>query len=319
MNRWLTCCKDHLKIAVLTTSVLITGASGLIGTRLTEMFLQKGYRVAHLGRTRRNGPVPSFVWDIAKQTIDPEALSGIDTIIHLAGAGVADQRWTPARKKEIMDSRVLSTELLYQSLKSIPNEVRSVVGASAIGYYGFGPGHELLNEDSVPGNDFLSQVVVAWEQKMDQVITLQKRVAKIRIGIVLSERGGALMEMARPVRFGVGSSLGKGTQMVSWIHIDDLCRLFIKATDDQSMEGAYNGVAPNAVTNRDLTKAIAQVLHRPLWAPAVPGFVLHILLGEMADLIIQGSNVSAARTLQSGFQYAFTDVTSAVKDLLARA
>ena len=302
----------------MTTSVLITGATGLIGTRLTQMLLQKGYRVSHLGRSKRNGAIPSFVWDISKQYIDPQALAGVHVIVHLAGAGVADQRWSPQRKKEILNSRIESTELLYQSLKAIPNEVHTFVGASAIGYYGFNLSDDLLNEDSMPGRDFLSTVVVAWEQKLEQLTHLKKRLAKIRIGIVLSEQGGALAEMSRPVRLGIGAPLGTGKQMVSWIHIEDLCRLFIKVIEDPNMHGAYNGVAPRAVTNAALTKAIARTLHRPLWLPPIPGFVLHLLIGEMADLIVQGSNISATRTLQSGFQFEFTDVNKAVEDLLAR-
>lgn len=302
----------------MTTSVLITGASGLIGTRLTEMLLQKGYRVVHLGRSKRNVGIPSFVWDFQKQTIDPEALSGVHTIIHLAGAGVAEQRWNKRRKKEILDSRIDSTELLYQSLKKIPNEVHSVIAASAIGYYGFGLSHDLLGEEAPPGQDFLSTVVVAWEQKLDQLINLGKRIAKIRIGIVLSEQGGALAEIARPVKFGIGAPLGTGKQMVSWIHIDDLCRLFIRAIENPEMQGTYNGVAPRAVTNEELTKAIARTLHRPLWLPPIPGFALHILIGEMADLVIHGSNVSASKTMQAGFQFEFTDINLAVKDLLSR-
>lgn len=301
----------------MATSVLITGASGLIGSRLTEMLLQKGYRVAHLGRSKRNGAVPSFIWDIRKQSMDPDALSGVQIIIHLAGAGVADKRWTNDRKKEILDSRIESTELLYQSLKNIPNEVQTIVGASAIGYYGFGLSHDLLSEESGPGKDFLSTVVVAWEQKLDQLISLSKRVAKIRIGIVLSEQGGALTEMSRPVKYGIGAPLGTGKQMVSWIHMNDLCHLFIKAVEDQNMQGAYNAVSPHAVTNAELTKAIARTLHRPLWLPPIPAFVLHLLIGEMADLLIQGSNVSAAKVQQAGFQFEFTDVNLAVKDLLS--
>jgi uncharacterized protein (TIGR01777 family) len=260
--------------------------------------------------------VPSFVWDVDNKKLDPAALEGIDAIIHLAGAGVADQRWSRERKQEIMLSRTRSSILLYETLKTYTHQVKTVVSASAIGFYGFSLDNTLLTEASKPGTDFLSKVVIRWENEVDSISTLGIRVARIRIGIVLSDKGGALKEMARPVRWGVGSPLGTGKQIVSWIHLDDLCGMFIKAVEDVTMSGAYNAVAPYPVTNREMTNAIANVLHRSLWLPPVPGFVLSMLVGEMAEIVLNGSNVSSERIQKTGFKFQFPQLTEALKDLL---
>lgn len=298
--------------------VLITGASGLVGSRLTELLLSKKMEVVHVGRTKRNGSVPSFAWDVDKQQMDAKALAGVDTIIHLAGAGVADKRWTPTRKKEILDSRVQSTRLLYQILKEEKHSVKNIVSASAIGYYGFGLSDQLFTEDSQPGTDFLASVTTEWEKEVDAIRELEIRVVKIRIGIVLSNKGGALKEMARPIQFGVGAPLGTGQQVMSWIHIDDLCEMFCKAIEDRSLTGAYNGVAPNPVTNAELTKAIASVLKKPLWLPNVPPFVLRLLVGEMADIVVNGSKVSAEKILATRFKFQYSQIDDALRNLLIK-
>lgn len=300
----------------MATSILITGASGLVGTRLTELLLQKGYHVAHLGRSKKKGTVPSFVWDVDKKMVDPDALDGVDMIIHLAGAGVADQRWSTQRKQEIQLSRTRSSALLYETLKTRTHKVKALISASAIGFYGFSLNSTLFTEASKPGTDFLSSVVVRWENEVDSISTLGIRVARIRIGIVLSEKGGALKEMARPIRYGVGAPLGTGEQIVSWIHLDDLCEMFIKAIEDSTLSGAYNAVAPHPVTNREMTKAIAKVLHRPLWLPSIPGFILSILVGEMAEIVLNGSNVSSERIQKTGFKFQFENLDDALRNLL---
>ena len=298
--------------------VLITGASGLVGSRLTELLLSKKMEVVHVGRTKRNGSVPSFAWDVDKQQMDAKALAGVDTIVHLAGAGVADKRWTPTRKKEILDSRVQSTRLLYQILKEEKHSVKNIVSASAIGYYGFGLSDQLFTEECPPATDFLASVTTEWEKEVDAIRELEIRVVKIRIGIVLSNKGGALKEMARPIQFGVGAPLGTGQQVMSWIHIDDLCEMFCKAIQDRSLAGAYNGVAPNPVTNAELTKAIASILKKPLWLPNVPPFVLRLLVGEMADIVVNGSKVSAEKILATRFKFQYSQIDDALRNLLSK-
>ena len=294
---------------------MITGASGLIGTRLTEMLLSNGHVVSHLGRARHEKKVRSFIWDVGRQQLDENALKDIDTIIHLAGAGIADQRWTEKRKQEILDSRILSTRLLYRTLANGNHSVKTVVMASAIGYYGFGHSDGIFTETSKHGNDFLAQVTHQWE---NEAVKLQAvaRLVTMRIGIVLSEKGGALKEMANPVKYFVGAPVGSGNQCLSWIHIDDLCRMFMKAVDDQSLQGVYNAVGPYPVTNRELTKAIGRVLHRPVILPPVPGFLLKLVLGEMADLVLKGSRVSSEKIQAAGFTFQFNTLEEALENLL---
>jgi uncharacterized protein len=294
--------------------ILITGGSGMIGSRITELLLKKGYQVAHLGRSRKSGKVPSFIWDIPARKIEEGAFDGVTAIIHLAGANVGEKPWTKKRKQEILESRTHSTRLLFDYLKK--TSVKDFISASAIGYYGFEDEHKTFKEDDAPGNDFLADVVKRWETEVDQVVSLGIRVAKVRVGIVLSEKEGALKEMARPVKYYVGAPLGSGEQKMSWIHIDDVCRVFIHALENKSITGAVNAVAPVPVTNRDLTKAIAKALGKPLILPAIPKIVLKGLLGEMADLVVKGNSVSNEKLKASGFEYKFPNLSEALKDLL---
>lgn len=295
------------------SKILITGASGLIGTRLTELFIQRGHAVVHLGRTKRTRKIPCFRWDVEKGMIEEDAFDGVDAVVHLAGAGVADQRWTKRRKQEILESRTKSTALLARHLENYSN-VKAVVSASAIGYYGFGLTDEEYTEESNPGTDYLASVVSAWEGEVDKI--QNKRVVKIRIGIVLSEKGGALKEMMKPIQWGVGAPLGSGKQYMSWIHLDDLCRMFMRAVEDQTMKGAYNATGPYAVTNKELTRALAKALHKPLWLPPVPKFVLKLVVGEMADIVLNGSIVSSKKIQQTGFTFQFNSLEEALNNLL---
>ncbi len=303
------------KLQIMVHKILVTGASGLVGSRLTELLLQKGHHVSHLGRSKRAGSVPSFVWDVESKSIDKKTLDGVDTIINLAGAGVADRRWTTQRKKEILESRTHSTQLLFETLEKQNHSVKTFVSASAIGYYGFGLHDEVFTEESKAGNDFLASVTKRWEEEADRIASLGVRVVKLRIGIVLSEKGGALAEMAKPVRFGVGSPLGTGKQYLSWIHIDDLCEMFIKATEDEKMQGVYNATTA-WLTNADLTKAIAHVLKRPLWLPPVPNFITKIILGEMAEIVLNGSKVSSGKIEATDFQFKYPRLDDTLSNLL---
>ena len=302
----------------MSKKILITGASGLIGSRLTELLIQKGYEVSHLGRSKREGVVPSYVWNVDTGEMDVEALKGVGSIVHLAGAGIADKRWTPNRKIEILESRVKSSNLLFEKLKTADHAVKTVVSASAIGYYGFGLSEGVFTEKSAAAKDFLAHVTNEWERAVDQINGLNIRVAKIRIGIVLSEHGGALAPMAWPVKLGIGSPIGSGKQYLSWIHIDDLCSMFIKAIEDSELHGAYNGVIDWS-TNKDFVATLSQVLKRPLWFPAVPGFILKLVVGEMAEIVLNGSKVSSEKIRKTGFTPAFPTLEVALKDLLVKS
>jgi uncharacterized protein len=309
--------QNYLILSTLTISnILITGASGLIGTRLTELLLQKGYRVSHLGRKAKSGNVPSFVWDVGKQTMDEKALKDIGTIIHLAGAGIADKRWTASRKKEIVDSRVNATKFLFTALSKGEHSVKNFISASAIGYYGFGWGDEVFTEESQAGSDYLATVTKAWEEEVDKLNSLSLRVAKLRIGIVLSEKGGALKSMVAPIQYFAGAHLGSGQQQISWIHIDDLCSMFIHLLENENLRGAFNATGPYAISNAELTKQIANAIHKPLFLPNIPAFVLKAILGEMADMVVRGSTVSSRKIQESGFQFQFPNLTDALSNLL---
>lgn len=298
------------------SNILITGGSGLIGTRLTELLRQHGHHVAHLGRTRHEGTVKSFLWNVEQQQIEPDAFQDINTIIHLAGAGIGDKPWTEKRKREILESRTHSSRLLANVLKKTTHKVETIVSASAIGYYGFEDQPEFLTEESQPGKDFMADVVQRWEKEVDACGELGLRVVKLRIGILLSKKGGALEELARPVRYFVGAPLGSGNQFISWIHVDDACNIFLKAVEDKAMKGAYNAVSPTPLTNREFTKKIAETLGRPLLLPAIPSFVLKLLLGEMADLVLRGSKVSGNKVIQAGYKFQFPEIDRALQNLL---
>jgi uncharacterized protein len=302
----------------MAKNVLITGASGLVGSRLTEMLQQKGYHVSHLSRNPGSRSIPTFIWDVEKETVDDEAFKEVDAIIHLAGAGVADKRWTVRRKREIMDSRVKSSRLLYRALEQTNHRVQHFIAASAVGYYGLGNEDRTFKEEDSPGDDFLANVVRQWESETEAMARLHIRVVKLRIGVVLSEKGGALAAMARPVYWGAGAPLGSGDQWISWIHLDDLCGMFIHALENQQLNGAYNAVASEPVTNRQLTIEIAKALGRRLWLPKVPSWLLKLLLGEMSFMVVEGSRVSSAKMEATGFTFRHTRIRECVEDLLGK-
>ena len=203
---------------------------------------------------------------------------------------------------------------MYNALKNNPHSVKTFISASAIGYYGF-ESDLILEEQSAPGADFLAEVTKQWEDEIDRVQSLGIRVVKIRVGIVLSKKGGALEKMVLPIKYGVGSALGSGKQYLSWIHMDDMCGIFLKAIDDASLNGAYNAAA-NWDTNEDMTKTIAKVISRPLWFPNVPGFALKLILGEMAQIVVNGSKVSSEKIKQTGYQFKYLHLEDALTDLL---
>jgi len=298
-------------------NILITGGTGMIGHRLTELLLAKGHKVSYLSRKKEKLPnVEVFQWDIQKGYIEEGALEKADYVVHLAGAGIADKRWTDERKKEIIDSRIQPIELINKYLQEKNIQLKGFISASAIGIYGGDTGNIKLDESSVLGNDFLAECTKLWEINAKKV-TNAARIVSIRIGIVLSEKGGALPKLVQPIRFGFGAALGNGKQFMSWIHVDDLCGVFVKAIEDEKMQGAYNAVAPNPVTNQEMTSVAAEVLKKPLWLPNVPIFALKLVFGEMGIVISGGNFVLNKRLSQeTNFQYKFTTIKDALSDLL---
>src|SRR5665213_1457248 len=294
--------------------ILITGGSGLIGSHLTDKLLERGYRVSHLSRSPgQDTRVQTFLWDVEKGEIDERCIDGADTIIHLAGAGIAEKRWTEKRKKELIASRAKSIGLVYSLLREKTHQVKSVISASAIGYYN-DRGDELLTEDSHPSNDFLAKCCMEWELAVDKGKELGLRVAKLRSGVVLDEKG-ALGAMDKPVKLGLGSPVGTGKQWVPWIHWQDVVGIYMLAVENMALEGVYNMVAPDPVTNKKLTQAIAKQLHKPLWLPNIPAWALKLALGEMSTLVLGSTKVSAQKIQDAGYVFKFPELEEALKEI----
>jgi uncharacterized protein (TIGR01777 family) len=300
----------------MAKKILITGATGLVGTELKKHLINKGYEVNTLSRKKTNDP-NNYVWDIYKGEIDSNCLNNVDSIIHLAGEPVADKKWTDAQKKLIIDSRVKSTELLYKAIKAANNHnIKSFISASAVGYYG-DCGDEILTEESPNGFGFLAECCRLWENAVDEGKKLSLRIVKLRTGIVLSKNGGALPQLALPVKLFAGSAIGTGKQWTPWLHNDDMVEMYVEAIENIKMQGNYNACAPFPVTNITLAKAISKQLHRPFWPIKVPKSVIELLLGERIEAVLMSSNCSAQKLLDEGFKFKFTRVEDAMKDIYA--
>lgn len=309
-------------------NILITGGTGLIGTALSRMLLEKGYAVTLLSRNSRKGkssqsgqpPIRKAHWDPEKQTIDAEAIRQADYIIHLAGAGVADKRWSKKRKKEIVESRTTSSALVIKALQEIPNKVQAVISVSGIGWYGPDPSipNPVPFEETAPADeDFLGETCRLWENSIAPVTTMGKRLVILRAGIVLSREGGALSEFKKPVKMGIAAILGSGKQIVSWIHMEDLCRLFLQAIEHPDWSGVYNAVSPRPVDNRTLTLELAGRLKGKYFVPVyIPSFLLKIVLGELCIEVLKSATVSAKKARIAGFQFLYPSIQSALEELL---
>ena len=297
--------------------VLISGGTGSIGLLMAEYLHDRGHEVGLLSRSERpNSRFQTYQWDPEENTLDPEALDSCEYIIHLAGAGIADKAWTKERKKEIIDSRVNSTDLLYNKVVELKPPLKAFISASAVGYYGQVTSDRIFVEKNKAANDFVGKTCFLWEQAAERFEDLGIRTVRLRIGIVLMKRGGALEKMAKPVQMGFGAILGSGRQYIPWIHWKDLISLFDKAITDTRMSGAYNAVAPSFDTNAEFTKALGRALGKRIWLPNAPGFILKALPGERASLLLNGSRVSAEKVVSLGFDFEYSDIDAALQDLL---
>lgn len=284
-----------------------------MGSALIPMLKKQGHEVVVLSRTKtRNASYTVFVWDYKKGYIEEGAFDGVDAIIHLAGAGVADSKWTKERKDEIYNSRTQTSILLFKALEKGGHQVKTFISASAIGIYGNDTGNSLILESADVGHDFLAHVTDAWEAATNKVKTLGIRLVQLRVGVVLSKKGGALVELLKPP---VAAPLGKGHQYMSWIHIGDLCRMFVESVENTELAGAYNAVAPKPETNRNLTKLAAKAFKKTYMPFAVPAIVLKIMLGEMAAIVLGGSRISSAKIERAGFKFRFPKLERALDDL----
>jgi len=306
-------------------TILITGGTGLIGTALTPMLLSKGYEVIILTRQpdqENTGAVKYANWNVESGTIDKDAIARADYLIHLAGTNVGEKRWTKKRKKEILDSRKKSGELIIKALKEIPNKVQCVLTASGIGWYG--PDTKIskqkgFNENDPHSNDFLGEVCEQWEESLKPVVALDKRLIIFRQGIVLSKEGGAFTEFKKPLKFGIAAILGSGKQVLSWIHIEDLCRMYVYALE-KKFSGVFNAVAPQVISNKNFTLELAKKARGKFFIPIyVPSFVLKIVLGEMSIEVLKSATVSCEKIKSTGFQFLYPSIEAALNNLIVAA
>ncbi len=301
--------------------VVISGGSGLVGTRLTQLLQQLGYQVAHLSRSvKENDGVQYYLWDMETGQIEPGALDNATAIINLAGAGVADHRWTPRYKQEILNSRVAGTDLLVRQMANMKQKPDVFISASAVGYYGENAGNQYHTEDSEPGEDFLAQVCHAWEDAALKAEAQHNiRTVIPRIGIVLTPKGGVLKEMHLPFRLGLGAPLGSGDQVMSWIHLDDLCYIIIMMMQEENFRGVYNAVAPQPLSNKDFSVQLAEVMQKPFFAPKIPSIAIKTALGsQRAAIALGGQKVSSKKVEEAGYVFRYPHLTPALHNLLRK-
>ncbi|HEX3766726.1 MAG TPA: TIGR01777 family oxidoreductase [Puia sp.] len=304
-------------------TVIITGGTGLIGTALSKFLLSRGYQVIILSRDpKQQKDTPPGItyagWNVKEQNVNEEAFKKANYVVHLAGAGVADKPWTEKRKIEIVESRTKSSELLIKAMAGIPNNITAVVSASATGWYQQNKSYQSVETDP-PATDFLGETCSAWENSIKPVEALGKRLVILRTGIVLSNDGGAFPAFRRPIQYGIAGILGNGKQMISWIHIEDLCRLYLEAMVNTNWSGVYNAVSPGPVNNRNFTMTLAKKMKGSFFIPMpVPNFMLRMMLGDRSEEVLKSSNISANKIKQQGFQFIYPTIDSAFTDLTGR-
>ncbi|WP_298528093.1 TIGR01777 family oxidoreductase [uncultured Christiangramia sp.] len=298
--------------------VLITGATGMIGSRLSDLCRESGIIVHYLttskSKIEKREDYKGFYWDPKSEEIEKECFDGVTTIIHLAGASIAE-KWTSEYKETIIKSRTETAALLYDTLKNNEHQVENFISASAIGKYPDSLEKLYFEDDEVLADNFVGTVVKKWEAAADRFSNLGIDVAKIRVGLVLSEKGGMLEKVRKPIEMNVGAPLGSGKQWQSWIHLDDLAGIFLHATD-RELTGVYNAVAPNPVTNKEMTRQLANQLNKPLWLPNVPKFVLKTMLGEMSQIVLSSQLVSCKKIEEHGYKFKYSNLSKALEDLV---
>lgn len=296
--------------------VLITGGRGLVGRYLCKALQEKGYDVAILSRTRKKeNEIPTYTWNWNRNEIEEEAINAADYIVHLAGVNIGEKRWTTERRQQILDSRVRTAELIFNKTEKLDKRPKAFITASAIGYYGARTTEEIYNETAPPYDDFLGQTCSRWEQVADKFSDIGVRPVKIRTGIVLSKDGGVLSRFKLPTKMGLGIIIGDGKQFFPWIHMQDLCNIYMAAIENTQMVGAYNAVAPEQITNSQLIKILAEYLNKPFWFLKMPAWAIRLFIGQRSDMLLYGSRVSSDKIRATGYEFVFPDLKGALKQL----
>ena len=301
-------------------NVLITGGTGFVGRHLTDLLVANGFSVSILSRSKRANAENIFyyTWDVEKQFIEEEAIQKADYVIHLAGANIAEKRWTNKRKEEIVSSRERSTQLIYNALLKYNKNVDAFVSASAVGIYDAVNGAEICTEEMPLANDFLGLTCQKWEAAAHQFEKLGIRMVKIRTGLVMGKEDGFLKKLVPIFKLRLGSALGSGKQYMPWIHIDDLCRIYLEAIQNPKMNGAYNAAIMDNTTNQLFSKILAKVYGYKIWLPNVPSFLIQLALGEMSQLVLTGTRISNAKIKQLGFEFEHENLEVTMRNCLEK-
>ncbi|MCM0668405.1 TIGR01777 family oxidoreductase [Flavobacterium tyrosinilyticum] len=294
----------------MAQNVLLTGGTGFVGKYLTDVLIEAGFSVSILSRSDRESTprVTYYKWDLKKNYIDKNAVLNADYIIHLAGEGIVEKRWTKRRKRAIIESRVRPVEMIYAILEMNNKKLEAFISASGIGIYGAITSHKICTENTPPADDFLGITCQKWENAADKIGSLNIRTVKIRTGIVFGKNEGFLKKMVPTFKSGFGAVLGSGKQYLPWIHIEDLCQIYLKSIEDTKLEGAYNACVIDNTTNSRFSKTMAKLYDYSIWIPKVPAIVLKILLGQMSEAILTGQRVSSEKIQKTGFEFQFTDL-----------
>ena len=295
--------------------VLITGGTGMIGSRLTHLLIFEGYDVVHLSRSINSKlGVKTFEWNLKNKTIDTSALNGVDYVIHLAGAGISDKPWTNKYRKEIVTSRIDGISLIKDLIEEKSIKLKAFISASGVNYYGSKSIRNNVTEEDEAGDDFLARTCVYWENYADKLMPFT-RVVKLRTGIVLDAKQGAYPKLSEPFKYGFGMALGSGEQYMPWIHIDDLCQMYLHAIKTDSMSGSYNACIPKTPTNMEFSKAISKTKNKRMWLPNLPSFIIKIIFGDMADLFLYGNECLPDKVIEAGFSFKYSKLKDALGEI----
>lgn len=301
-------------------NILITGASGITGQRLSTLLTHKKYTIKHLSSnyTFKSNKYPTYYWNTFNKIIDINAFHDIDIIIHLAGTPINEKRWNKDQKNKILTSRINGTKLIFESIQKINKLPNLFIAASGINYYGYNNIQIPIEEHYPPGQDFLSQVTKLWELNVQNITNLGIRVVQFRTGIILDKNSQILKMLNKIINFYLGAPLGSGKQLISWIHLHDLCNLYIHAIENKNFNGIYNAVAPEQITNEEFITQLACFLNKPILLPNIPNFIIKLLYGEMSNLILHGNQISIEKLLQTNFCFKYPTLVKAFTEIYSK-